>query len=434
MSNANAILTNVYNHYLTAYAPKSTTQYDTHKKSELRSIYNSIVKLNKESPWYLDPKSADIREYAISLKENARLLHNTIASLGGLEEEQSLAQKTAYSSEPDSVEATYVGSLSGEGDTSPRFEITVNALATPQENMGSYLPDEPIALPPDTYSFDVAINDLNYEFQFNINAGDTNKDVQERLVRLINNADIGIKARLDVGNSKSSIRLTSTTTGLSEGKSQIFDISDDRTSKTSGAVDYLGLNFISRQPANSSFVLNGEERSTASNTFTVGKMFEVELKAVTPPDSSVTIGLKTDVESLKDNINTLIGGYNTFVNATNAYKESQSLSNRLSKEMGGIASRYGSELEGLGIHLQSDNTISIDDDLLQEAAAGPEGLHSYQALKSFAHALVQKTSQVSLNPMHYVNRTIVAYKNPGHNFPSPYITSAYSGMMFNSYC
>jgi hypothetical protein len=36
--------------------------------------------------------------------------------------------------------------------------------------------------------------------------------------------------------------------------------------------------------------------------------------------------------------------------------------------------------------------------------------------------------------MDYVDKKIVAYKNPGHNFASPYITSAYSGMMFNSYC
>ena len=49
----NAALNVVYNHYLTAYAPqKSSTQYDSHKKSELRGIYNSIVKLNKDAPLY----------------------------------------------------------------------------------------------------------------------------------------------------------------------------------------------------------------------------------------------------------------------------------------------------------------------------------------------------------------------------------------------
>lgn len=430
---SNAILTNVYNHYLTTYAPKSTSQYDTHKKSELRSIYNSIVKQNKESPWYLDTTNRDSQEYAITLKENARALHNAIASLGGLEESQTLEKKTAYSTNPDVASATFIGDTKN-GSPVPTLTLSVNSLASGQENMGAYLPNEKVALPADTYSFDISINDLNYEFQFNINEGDTNKDVQERLVRLINNADIGIQAKLDEGNSRSSIRLQSTATGLPEGKSEIFRITDDRTSKTTGAVDYFGLSYISRQPANSSFLLNGEERHTSSNTFTIGKMFEVELKDVSEPDSELSIGLKTDVESLTDNVNTLIGSYNTFVNATGAYRDSQNLSGRLVREMGRIASHYQSEMEGMGIHLEADNTISIDDKVLKESASEADGSFSHEALKGFANALIQKTAQVSLNPMNYVNRTIVAYKNPGHNFASPYVTSAYSGMMFNSYC
>ena len=48
--------------------------------------------------------------------------------------------------------------------------------------------------------------------------------------------------------------------------------------------------------------------------------------------------------------------------------------------------------------------------------------------------LLRKSDQVALNPMDYVRKTVVAYKNPGHNYVSPYTTSAYSGMMFNSYC
>ena len=46
----NAIQDNIYNYYLTAYTPKNAGKYDAHKRSELRSIYNSIIKLNKESP------------------------------------------------------------------------------------------------------------------------------------------------------------------------------------------------------------------------------------------------------------------------------------------------------------------------------------------------------------------------------------------------
>ena len=78
--------------------------------------------------------------------------------------------------------------------------------------------------------------------------------------------------------------------------------------------------------------------------------------------------------------------------------------------------------------------MSLDEDLLKESIATHQNEDSYETLKSFAGSLLKKTSQVSINPMEYVDRTIVAYKNPGHNFTNPYVTSAYSGMIFNSYC
>ena len=87
----------VYNHYLTTYAPKADTKYDMHGKRELRNIYNSIVKLNKYSPLYILDSSKESREFAVGLKENARELRNTIASLGGLDESKMLAKKGAIS-------------------------------------------------------------------------------------------------------------------------------------------------------------------------------------------------------------------------------------------------------------------------------------------------------------------------------------------------
>ena len=60
-----AIMNTVYNNYLTTYASRQITKYDTHKKSELRSVYNSIVKLNKDTPWYLPTTNKDTQHYAV---------------------------------------------------------------------------------------------------------------------------------------------------------------------------------------------------------------------------------------------------------------------------------------------------------------------------------------------------------------------------------
>ena len=45
-----AALNTIYNHYLSAYAPKGTTRYDAHKRSELKSIYNTCLLYTSPSP------------------------------------------------------------------------------------------------------------------------------------------------------------------------------------------------------------------------------------------------------------------------------------------------------------------------------------------------------------------------------------------------
>lgn len=427
------LLNVVYNNYLTSYASKQVTKYDTHKKSELRNVYNSIVKLNKDAPWYLPTTSKDTQHYAVDLKENARELHNSIAQIGGLEKDGLFRKKSAYSTDNDVVEVSYIGS--DTTGVSPEFDLEVQQLATPQENLGYFLPDLPATLSPATYSFDIAVNDMNYEFQFNIGEGDTNRQITERLSRLINNAGIGITADVAESDSRYALRLTSDATGVPNGKANHFRVSDDHTSKTAGAVDYLGLNYISHPAGDAAFLLNGEARTASSNHFTIGKLFDVQLKAVSPEDKPVHVGLKTDTESITDNIVQLVGSYNEFIRNASSYLETQSRSRQLIREFSSIASRYGSSLENMGMHLQEDGILSVNDEVLRQTAAeSGNDLSGFDVLKDFSSSILKKSDQVALNPMDYVDKKIVAYKNPGHNFASPYITSAYSGMMFNSYC
>lgn len=430
-----AVMDTIYNNYLTTYTPKSITRFDTHKKSELRNIYNSIVKMNKESPWYLPTTSKDTQQYAINLKENARRLHNTIAQLGGLDENGLLDKKSAYSTDEDIASVTYIGSEQ-PGNAVPEFDLEVHSLASSQENLGLFLPaDEQIGLPADTYSFDIAINDMNYEFQFSIGENETNRELQERLIRLINSSDIGIKASIAESEGRTSLRITSDASGLPNGKDKIFSVTDDRTSKISGMVEYFGIDYTSRKASDAGFLVNGEERSSSSNHFTLGNLFEVQLKGISPENEPVKIGLKTDVESLTDNVVNLIGGYNDFIKAASTYLESQTRSKKLVKEVNGIANLYNDFMNRTGLSVKEDGLIEIDKNQLRQTATQSGNIaQTFDYIKDFSNALLRKSNQISLNPMDYVDRTMVAYKNPGHNFANPYSTSAYSGMMFNGYC
>ncbi len=430
-----SVLNSVYNNYLSTYTPKSVTRYDTHKKSELRRVYNSIVKQNKDAPWYLPTTSKATQNYAVDIKENARMLHNTIAQLGGLETNGLWNKKSAFSSNEDVATVSYIGHNAPEETTSD-YTVEVHSLASSQENLGEFLEDKRFSLPPDTYSFDIGINDMNYEFQFTVNEGETNRDVQSRLIRLINNANIGIRADLVESEGRTSLRMTSEATGLTGGKTQIFSVSDNHTSKTAGTVDYFGLDYTTREAANARFSVNGSERTSPANHFTIGGLFEVKLNSVNAEGESVQIGLKADVDSLTDNITHLISGYNDFIRAASSYLESQTKSSTLVKEMRGIASLYHNSMESMGVNLTEDGTLAIDNNLLRQTALQSENVtETFSYLKDFSGSLLRKSNQISLNPMDYVDKTMVAYKRPGNrNFVSPYNTSAYSGMMFNSYC
>lgn len=430
-----AALNTVYNHFMTTYAPNSiNSKYDTHKKSELRGVYNSIVKLNKDAPLFLLDTSDKAKEFAVGLKEGARSLKNVISSVSVDNEENLLSHKSVASSDESVITAEYIGTVDEETEV-PELNITVNSLAKPQTNIGNYLNPDTMDLEPGTYSFDIRSKDNDYEFQFNINEGDTNKSIEEKLARLITKSNIGLKATTVTDDDNNiALKLESDDTGIKENSDLQFKITDDKTSKAKGTVSYFGLDNVDTAPANSSFILNGEERSTYSNRFTIGKAFEISLNGVNNNGESVSVGLKTDVESLTDNISYLIEGYNSFINKASAYMDSQPYSSRLIREMNSISNIYRNNLSDIGLNISEDGTIALDKNALSSTANADDALDKFSRIKNFTSAVLDKVNKVSLNPMEYTQKTIVAYKNPGKSYNTPYVTSNYSGMMFSSYC
>lgn len=431
-----AALNTVYNHFLTTYAPQGTnTKYDTHKKSELRGVYNSIVKMNKEAPLFLLDTSANTTAFAVGLKENARSLKNTISSLS-LEDSDSLLDKKAVSSSDENiVSASYIGNSELNSENVPNLEISVSHLATKQINQGKYLDPESMELAEGTYSFDIHSKDMDYEFQFNIGANDTNKIIQEKLARLITKSNIGVNASVSTdAEGRTALSIESDETGIRDDHTTLFDVSDNNTSRLSGTVDYFGIGNVTTYPSNSLFTLNGEERSTFSNHFSVEKTYELSLNGISDEGSSVSIGLKTDVESVAENISNLIEGYNSFINKINAYVDSQPYSKKLIGEMNRIGQNYSVDLESLGLSFDDDGFISLDKNLLSQTAQEDDAMEQFKSIKHFTSSVLNKINHISLDPMEYTQKTIVAYKNPGRTFASPYVTSNYSGMMFSSYC
>ncbi|MGN0156270.1 MAG: flagellar filament capping protein FliD [Lachnospiraceae bacterium] len=435
---ANSIMNTVYNQYLTTYAPKkSDTRHDTHKRSELKSICNSIAKVNKDAPLYKFDNSTDMRRYVIDIKENARELHNTILEVAGSTDSLDFGGKIAYSSNDNIVSAKYIGESGLAAAEVPTYEIEVTSLASPQVNLGKYLPKYDRDIPAGEYSFDVTVNGQGYEFQYTINDTDTNEDIQNRLSRLINNSSIGLLSSVEEDdNGNTALKISSSRVGIDFGQnSKIFSISDNQTSRLSGSVNYLGIDYVARQASNAHFKVNGMDASSVSNTFILQNDYEVTLNGVSPEEGiTATIGIKADTESLRDNIANLLGGYNQFIRSISEYRDTQERSRHLVQEMNNIAGIYRQEMEKLGISIAADGELSLNEERLKDIVAADESKEVLSSVRNFSAAVLRKSDQISLNPLSYVNKTVVAYKNPGKSFISPYVSSAYAGMMFNSYC
>ncbi len=430
-------LNGVYNHFIQDYVSKDATQADAHRKDELRDVYRSIAKINKKSPLYLVSDDERSRTDAIDVKERARQLQSSIFSLTNQEDKSSLNHSSAYTSDEDKVQASYIGNTPDQDIDNIGFDIEVSQLASNQVNTGRFIPkDSSSELSAGNYAFDARIGEQEFEFQFSIYSSDKNIDVLEKLEKLVNKAGIGITAGIIEGeNNRAALQISSTHSGLRSGEISQFEIYETSGELSKGSVDTLGLDKISAPATNSHFTLNGEDKSAISNHFTVGGKFDIQLQKVTD-GTPIHVGVKRDNDALFNHVTSLIDSYNKFVSDTAEMQDDKFKSDKFKSEAVGIARKYMSEIEDMGIKLESDGTISIDDELLKQTVDSTQNIETLTPVKEFADALIAKTKDIAVDPMKYVDRTVVNYKNPDSkdNTASPYITSEYSGMMFNNYC
>ena len=126
-----AVIDSAYQYYLSTYAGSGTSRYDTHKKSQLRAVYNNIVKVNKDSPLYKINFTRDTGRFAIDIKEQARSIENFIAALSNNapddNAEHAFSRKIAQSSDEDAVSVQYIGS-NMDADNSPHRRSTAACI------------------------------------------------------------------------------------------------------------------------------------------------------------------------------------------------------------------------------------------------------------------------------------------------------------------
>ena len=429
-----AVIDTISSYYLSTYGNKQLTRYDTHKKSELRSVYNNMVKVNKESPLYKiqGMENGEASKFAIDIKEVSLTLSKTALSLSDLDDISigAFKKKVASSSDKALVSAVYVGEQRPEQNTSDTFNMEVFQLAGPQINIGHYMTETEKSIPPGQYSFDLSNSSTVFEFQFGVSENDTNIDVQEKLSRLINTANVGLNAIIDSDPEMgSALILTSKDTGLMDEEEHLFEIIPAIDSGSTKALNILGIHEEARGAQNAIFSINGSMHSALSNNFTINKEFEITLHGITEEEKPVTIGFENDADAVFDNLSKLTDSYNAALKVAHRYKDTQRHIGKLEHNLRSVANTFKNELEPAGILIDENGYINIEENRLKETVNSPDADELFDSLNNFKNALYRRSRQISINPMEYVNKVVVAYKNPGKNFSAPYATSLYAGMI-----
>ena len=425
------MISSVYSYYLSQYGNKSNSKYDSHTRTQLKNTYSKVVKINSQTPVYKLDLSTAAQKYAIDLKEHARALENITEDLSDGADGTMTFKKSAVSSNAYAVNASYITDFGAASDDES-FDINVKQLACSQLNTGNYLQPRSKHIKPGEYSFDLSINDVIYEFQFKVDNSETTNNIQNKIARLINRSNIGLTANIkedSLGNT--AINIESESTGINGTTPVIFSIkSDDPNNQL--LIDTLGLDRVTQYPSNAIFDVDGDERSSMSNSITINKAYDVKLSKVT--EEPVTISLKADADSIVESLNELVAGYNNLISVTNDENNNHFQgTEKLQNEIASIARSYKKQLADSGLSLNKDGTISADKEVIINADNKDALSHIYESLNSFKNSIKEKAEDIALNPMDYVNNKIIAYKNPLRSFPDPYNLSAYTGMMFNGY-
>ena len=157
-----------------------------------------------------------------------------------------------------------------------------------------------------------------------------------------------------LGNT--AINIESESTGINGTTPVIFSIkSDDANNQP--LIDTLGLDRVTQYPANAIFDVDGDERSSMSNSITINKAYDVKLSKVT--EEPVTISLKADADSIVESLNELVAGYNNLISVTNDENNNHFQgTEKLQNEIASIARSYKKQLADSGLSLNKDGTIS----------------------------------------------------------------------------
>jgi flagellar hook-associated protein 2 len=366
-----------------------------------------------------------IKETAIELKTKLSIMEDPDAS--------GFSSKTILVSDESVLSAKLLQEDPEGLPENITFQVT--SLASVQINAGKELLLVSKGLPSGEYEFNAKIMDQNYTFKYVHENRVENSEALRKMTEFINMAIPGVNATVEGGHSADYGKIVIVSEQSGKSGEPAFDFLDvDHYGM--GVVEYFGLNRVEKPSSTSEFIINDISRKTSTNTFNLEGKLRINLNGTS--EEPVSLKIVPDSEKILSSLEDVLSTYNRLVriaqNRTQDLKEHFRAS-KLISEMKGLEKVYSEELEACGIISDENGYLSINDSLAVQASidGGMESLFTRE--NGFIARLKDKAEQITINPMEYLEKTIVTYPNREvKTLRNPYITSMYSGLFFSSYC
>ena len=406
----------------------------THKKSELKKIYSDIVKISKNSPSYLIHPSEKTQSFAIQLKEGSLSLQGTLEKLQNGGVGSAFSYKEVLSDNKEALTAKI--DTKDHSQLPNDFTVEIHQLAKPQINTGDYVYRDTSRLDTGTYSMNITLEEENYPVQISLNQKENNEQVLKQLMQAINRSPVAVTASTEYDKKHEKVRLVleADHTGSADGE-PVFSCSDTAApSGSKGLVELFHLNHISQFAENSSFEINGKKKSTIANEFTLNNALHLTMHQTT--QSPIHITFASDSERIMSEINSLADIYNSLIDLSYHQGDPPKLASLMLHDLKGMFSTAKPDLRECGITFDTEGYMQVDTDIAHTAAQMGRFETLFGEDNSVGSHAIKRSKLFSLDPMKYItDKVVVTYPNPEkEHFANPYMTSIYSGMLFNSYC
>ena len=428
-------LLSVYNHLMQGLIMMRPSRFDTHKRSELQNVYRDIMRLTSEQPLYKVTFDESAQEYTLGIKNAALSLSSMVKELNTDDGSSVFKNRIVVSSEPEVIDVSLLEG-SALSDSELPLCVEVSTLSSPQENHGFFVPSGEAALVSGQYNFTIGIEENVYSFQFNVTKGASNLELQKKLSDFINKTAIGLRTRIvqEPETNESRLDLIAIAAGSSDGEAS-FRPTDVRfpDDASHGIITHFGLDNIAVAPQNTTFTINDISKEVRGRSYLYDNSLTLAIKDLT--DYPVFIGKVTNQEPIMDKLRAFVDKYNSIFDFVRTNQPDNHRAKKLLYDLSNTMRRFSLEMNPCGLSVSKDGTLIMEEHIMYTAAGNGSLERLFSDESSFSSALINKLSDISLNPMDYLNKTVVTYPNlAAKKTINPYVSSIYCGLLYNNYC